>query len=567
VIRCLRAARPGDTTIGLRRRRLKVTKPVTVLAVAGMAALSGGPAMAATLNPPLIFPAVQVSTDLSPSRAYNEPNMLVDPKDPHILVIAGANYNAGTCVVFVSRDTGRTWSQSKAIARPSQYTTCVRADLGPYLGAAFGADGTLYIASAADSLGGQQDANDLYLARSTDLGDTWQFTIIHKGEVEHQFPTLTGTTHVDGEHYSLVQIATDPSNPGYVYVGARYGNANRTAPFGLFGQVPLRSVVAVSSDGGKTFTQPMDIMSAVPSTDIYGDFIPTLAVGATGTVYAFTREQVAPLAQGAPAATATSPPGTPGDGPRQLVSVSTDHGKTWTLDTVDSSAVHCPACTQNDEPSGAVSAKGSIYETWAQSSPEAGSPTNILFTSSTDGGKTWVPAMTLNDDKSAMDHAAPGISVAPNGRIDVAWLDFRPTLAFNPDATRANEQYWNVYYTYSTDGGHTWAKNMAVDDRPMDKNAGYTENSSYGLQAHAALMSTDDVTYFALSDSRAGTTTSPVEDYYFTTAVHRTTSSSRTTTTWQGIVLGIAIGVVAAGLLFLVIGLPLTRRRSVAKSE
>jgi hypothetical protein len=559
------AATSAETTIGRRRRRGAMATTATALAVVSMAALSGRPAVATTLNPPKLYPAVQVSTDLSPARAYNQPNMLVDPKDPSILVIAGANYNAGTCVVFVSRDTGRTWTESKGIARPASYVTCVRSDLGPYLGAAFGADGTLYIASAADSLGGQQDANDLYLARSTDLGDTWQFTIIHKGETAHQFPTLTGTTHEDGEHYSLVQIATDPSNPNYVYVGARYGNANRAAPFGLFGQVPLRSVIAASSDRGQTFTQPMDLMSAVPSSDIYGNFIPTLAVGATGTVYAFTREQVAPLATGAPPATATSPPGTPGDGPRQLVSVSTDHGKTWTLDTVDSSAVHCPSCTQNDEPSGAVSPSGSIYETWAQSTPDTGSPTNILFTSSTDGGKTWATAMTLNDDKSLMDHAAPGISVAPNGRIDVAWLDFRPTLAVNPDATRAMEQYWNVFYTYSTDGGKTWAKNMMVGDRPMDKNAGYTENSSYGLQAHPGLAATNDVTYFALSDSRAGTTTNPVEDYYFTTAVHSTTPSSKTTT-WQGIVLGIAIGVVGAGLLFVVVGLPLSRRRSVAKS-
>lgn len=560
-----RLARTGGSGIGTGRRTPSSRALVTALAAACLAGLQGGPAAAKTLSSPRLYPGVQVSTDLSPSRAYNEPNMLIDPKDPNTLVIAGANYNAGNCLVFVSRDNGRTWTQSKGIAKPNNYTTCVRSDLGPYLGAAFGADGTLYIASAADSMGGQQDANDLYLARSTDLGDTWQFTIIHKGETEHQFPTLTGDTHVDGDHYSLVQIATDPSNPNYVYVGARYGNANRAAPFGLFGQVPLRSVVAVSSDRGQTFTPPMDIMSAVPKTDIYGNFIPTLAAGATGTVYAFTREQVAPLAAGAPAATPTSPPGTPGDGPRQLVSVSTDHGKTWKLDTVDSSAVHCPACTQNDEPSGAVSADGNIYEAWAQSSGETGSPTNILFSRSTDGGKTWAAAATLNDDKSVMDHAAPGISVAPNGRIDVAWLDFRPTLAFNPAATKANEQYWGIYYTYSTDGGRTWAKNQMVNDRPMDKNAGYTENSQYGQQSHAALAATNDVTYFAWSDSRAGTTANPVEDYYFTTAVHNTPSSSKTTT-WQGIVLGIAIGIVATGLVFVVVVLPLSRRRSAASS-
>src|SRR6476661_4884059 len=80
------------------------------------------------------------------------------------------------------RDRGATWAASKASARPPQYATCVRSDLGPFLGATFAGDGSLVIVSAADNLGGQQDVNDLYAAHSTDLGDTWDFTIIHKGD-------------------------------------------------------------------------------------------------------------------------------------------------------------------------------------------------------------------------------------------------------------------------------------------------------------------------------------------------------------------------------------------------
>ena len=71
--------------------------------------------------------------------------------------------------------------QGPGLARPPQYKTCVRPDLGPYVGAEFGADGTLFLTSAADDAGGQQIVNDLYVARSEDLGDSWDFAIAHKG--------------------------------------------------------------------------------------------------------------------------------------------------------------------------------------------------------------------------------------------------------------------------------------------------------------------------------------------------------------------------------------------------
>lgn len=100
---------------------------------------------------PIVLPARQVTTDLRPGRAYNQPQLLVDPTDEDTLVIAGANYNAGACLDFLSRDGGATWRPGKALARPPQYQTCVRPDLGPYLGAKFGADGTLYLTSAADN--------------------------------------------------------------------------------------------------------------------------------------------------------------------------------------------------------------------------------------------------------------------------------------------------------------------------------------------------------------------------------------------------------------------------------
>jgi Neuraminidase (sialidase) len=521
-----------------------------------MGVLPSGTAHAASTKAPQVFPSEQVTTDDSPGRAYNQPQMLVDPKDPNILVIAGGNYNAGNCSVWVSRDGGKTWAAGKSAARPPGYATCVRSDLGPFLGAAFAADGSLVVVSAADNYGGQQDVNDLYAARSTDLGDTWNFTIIHKGEIAHQFPTDDGVGHVGGEHYSLVSATADPSDPRYVYGAARVGQADRSAPYGLFGKIPLRSVVAASSDGGKTFGQPVDILAGVPLNQIFGVFIPELSVGHDGTVYAFTREKAPPADPNNPFG-ATSPPGSPGAGGRKFVSISTDHGKTWKTTTVDDSAVHCGGCDW--PPAGAADPhNGNVYMVFSQSGNTSGTPTNVFFKGSTDGGKTWGNLIQLNDDKANVDHYYPGISVAPNGRIDVAWIDFRSTLAFDPTATPKTEKFWDLYYTYSTDGGKTWSKNIRISDRSMNKNEGYTVNDQYGMMGPAGVKSTDKTAYFAWSDSRRGTVQSPVEDYYFTTARFATAASS--TSRAGAYAAGAATGVLVAGVVLL-IGLLVMRGR------
>ncbi|MGH7685468.1 MAG: sialidase family protein [Candidatus Dormibacteria bacterium] len=393
---------------------------------------------------PQVFPSVQVTTSPSPVRAFNQPQMLVDPKDSNTLVIAGSDYNSGDCRVWVSRDAGRTWTEGKGSARPPQYATCVRSDLGPFLGAAFTPDGALVVISAADNLGGQQQINNLYAARSTDLGDTWAFTTIHAGQTDAQFQTALGTTVSGGEHYSLVSAAADPTNPQYVYAGARYQIASRAKPYGLFGVVPLRSVVAASSDGGKTFSQPVDIMKGIPQSQIFGGFIPMISVGADGTVYAVTRDDPVP-------ATATFTK-SDGEGGKRYVSMSTDHGSTWKTVLLDDSSVPLISCdggcrqlpTIHADPTNAKY----VYAAYSQSPPS--SPTsgqNVFLKVSSDSGKTWSSAVQLNDDRDNVDHLFPGVSVAPNGRIDVAWTDYRQSVILNGASSQKTERYWDIYYT------------------------------------------------------------------------------------------------------------------------
>jgi hypothetical protein len=469
---------------------------------------------------PVVLPAIQVTTDVRPARAYNQPQLTIHPDDTNVVVIGGANYNAGECLAFVSLDGGRTWRAGDGLARPPQYATCVRPDLGPYLGAEFGADGTLYLTSAADDAGGQQIVNDLYTARSQDLGDTWEFAIIHQGRESVEFIQQDGTPKMGGEHFSLVRMGTDPKDPRYVYAGARYQHAERTPPYGTFGIIPIRNMIAASSDGGRTFSPPVDPMANVPREEIWGAYVPSISVGPDGTVYSFTRERTPPADPNNPAGP-TTPPGAPGAGGRLLMSRSTDHGRTWTTKSIDDSPVTCGSRDRCQWiPEGTVDARsGRVYVVFAQADT-ATSETNVWLKWSGDGGETWSDRIRLNDDDTERDQYFPGVSVAPNGRVDVAWYDFRSDALFQPEGTFQTELWWDVYHTSSSDGGRTWTPNVRVSDRSMHRNEGYSLNSSYGLMGPMAVASTDEAALIAWADSRRGSVQTPTEDYYFTRVVY-----------------------------------------------
>ena len=530
--------------MGRRTRKAAGIAALGVLATAGVAGAQGGKAPPA----PTVYPASQVTTDIDPSRAYNQPQMLVDPKDPDVRVIVGANYNAGTCGAQVSVDGGRTWRAGKGNAKPTEYKTCVRSDFGPYLGGAY-ANGAIYLASAADDKGGQQDVNNLYLSRSTDLGDTWQTTIIHRGKADNAFTEVNGTTKIGGEHYSLVRMGIDHTNPSYVYVGARLGIADRTPPYGLFGNVVIRGVIAVSSDGGKTFSDPVDPMANLPRNEYAGSYVPSITVAPDGVVYAAMRERTPPSIADKPF-TAGMPAGSPGSGGRLLLASSTDHGKTWVTKSIDDSAVAGAGNTQANPEIAADPTTGKLYVIFGQRDT-ATSELNVWIMSSSDGGRTWSARTRVNHDSTARDHTLPGVSVAPNGRVDVAWADYRNDLQFQPAAARSAQLWWDVYYSYSADGGKTWADDIRISDRSMNKNEGYTFHSNYGLGGPQGVASTNAAAVFAWSDSRRGSVALPVEDYYFTTATFTSgtePSAGATSHTARDVALGSVITLVVVGI-------------------
>ncbi|MDQ4134120.1 MAG: hypothetical protein M3179_13175 [Actinomycetota bacterium] len=577
----------------------RAVRAASVCVLLGLMAI---PALAQEPAGPVVTPSVQVTQDVTPGRIHTEPQMLVHPDDPNLLVIAEVEFSTSTCHAYVSRDRGRTWAKSPATVVPPGYKSCVRPNFGSFFAARFGADGTLYMAGTAAATATNAGPNDPFVARSRDLGRTWEYTIIKKSE-ERDFPKADGTSVRDFERFGYVRLAVHPSDPKRVYAGFR-----RQGAFLPVAQASERTVVAVSTDGGVTFGPLTDVMERTfPLTDVKGSDQPGMAVASDGTLYAFTKERPplattpgptqgqlptppppantcrpASSAPGAPAwiptpTTANAPqPGQPGAGSRLLMSKSTDDGKTWTASVVDTSGLVCGPCLTT--PEAAVDPKtGDVYVVFEQSDSGPPGPRddrNIWFIRSTDGGATWSKRAQLNDDidpnrRPNYDQMFPGISIAPNGRVDVAWWDFRTDALYNPggngNTTRRDATCFDVFYTSSSDGGVTWAPNSRISDRSMNQFEGFAMNPAYDLRGPIGVASTNEEAHVAWSDSRNGSFELPTEDAYFATVTHEQAAAGDgdPAIKTSSLLLGLAIGLVVAGLAVLVLAI---RGRSTAPS-
>ncbi len=102
--------------------------------------------------------------------------------------------------------------------------------------------------------------------------------------------------------------------------------------------------------------------------------------------------------------------------------------------------------------------------------PPGDDPLDVHFIRSTDGGLTWTAPLRLNDDPGTSAWQWFGtMSVSPDGRIDVVWLDTRD----DPEFLSA------LFYTYSVDGGTTWSVNEKLT-ASFDPHLGWPNQNKLG---------------------------------------------------------------------------------------
>jgi len=104
--------------------------------------------------------------------------------------------------------------------------------------------------------------------------------------------------------------------------------------------------------------------------------------------------------------------------------------------------------------------------------PNGRSTTDVMVVRSTDGGLTFSAPKKINDDVFNPNkwHWFGTFSVAPNGRLDAVWYDSR-------NATNNIDS--QLFYSWSTDAGVTWAPNVAVSNS-FNPSEGYPNQDKIG---------------------------------------------------------------------------------------
>lgn len=116
--------------------------------------------------------------------------------------------------------------------------------------------------------------------------------------------------------------------------------------------------------------------------------------------------------------------------------------------------------------------QGNVYVVASLARYTNADPGDVMFSRSKDGGFTWEPPIRINDDQSDFNTQWLGtLSVAPNGRIDIIWLDTRDAVTGSDSSA--------LYYSYSLDEGNTWSENEKLS-ASFDPHIGYPNQSKMG---------------------------------------------------------------------------------------
>ena len=471
--------------------RKRTRRIAIVLAVAAGVATQGGAMAADDSDPVRITKAFNATgDDLSPTRTYSAPHVAVDPNDPLRMAAATPEYRTKVCRLMVTTNGGQNWRLLDSTPSPTSYPFCAHTSgINYQVQTAFGRDGTLYYAlsgydnndlTPADAHGGVYGNISVLLARSDDLGENWETTVVRSTRGATELSAAENNRPVTG-----LAVDTETGDQDTVYVGWRKSSAPGVS--GVVGQAML----SVSTDGGRSFGEPVEMADAwaatKPESEKWGGSNPYLAVDEEGTLYGVFS-----------GSTSVTP--SPQGGSNAIIAVrSTDKGKTFSFSEVNPPSPYYGGMQATWGPG--PEKQGTLHVVYEDKiGPTAGqSDRDIYYRRSSDGGRTWAEAVRLNgDDPQNLEpggghlQVGPNVTVAPNGRVDAAWWDFRDDIGgFTND----------VYYSYSEDNGRTWSKNYRITDRSIDRRIGIWSNG-YDMRTPIGIGSTNDLATLVWDDTR-----------------------------------------------------------------
>jgi hypothetical protein len=441
---------------------------------------------------PSLGAAVQVTNNPAPLRAHSSPQIAVNPKNGELALVESDVRGDRSCRVHISTNGGRSWFPGGDLMQEPYIDCSFYAEYGAYATAAYARDGTLYVAFvASEMLNRVRDdtPRHVFLARSGDGGRRFSTTRVFEAPDGNQDKGLNKGP----------MLAVDPSDSRRVYVGWRQGVFNPNV------KEKLKSNVAASSDGGRTFGPAVDL------TDARGGDYPELAVDSHGTVHAVYWVRVFP----------PTPSGQQGPVRPIVYRSSTDFGRTWSepkeIDPGNQAASR-PAALAADPKS------DTLYLVWhgnaeaMNQAPGFDSDLDIFLRRSLDAGKTWSDRIVVSDETIKANQYEPGIAIAPNGRVDIAWYDFRnsPGGLLTSTGHSGDKGLSDVYYASSTDKGRTFGRPIRVNDRSIDRSKGVWSNN-IDSKFNVGIASTNDAVFFAWQETRNAIGDTDAEDIYAAT--------------------------------------------------
>lgn len=409
--------------------------------------------------------------------AYNSPALAVDPTDSDTMVVV-ARVDRPQLSAFVHRsdDGGRTWSPVD-VPLPEGEIRAFAPDV------AFDGQGRLYVSFVTLS----DPANNptaVWMARSSTPGGD-----------------LAPPVKVAGPYAYQPRLAVDPSSETVHVTFVQASSAVESVRNG-FGPPPNPLMAATSTDGGRSFASPVEVSPEQRAR--VGAATPV--IGPRGRLYVLYQDF------GDDEDDFEGRPDRPlHDGRFSIVLArSDDRGATFDeAGVVDDDVV--PTERFNPyypkAPSVAVDRRnGTLYVTWADGTAE---DTDVFVRRSTTAGAEWAPRIRVNADRAASGSAQilPSVSVAPDGRVDIAFLD---------SSADRGKLFTAAALATSFDRGRTW-RTVVVSDQLFDPRVGppSPEPDAADLGSRIGLVSRPTGVVAVWPDTRKGTTDTGRQDIYF----------------------------------------------------
>lgn len=363
-------------------------------------------------------PPVQVNVDgfgrNIPGDAANEPSLAVDPAAPNRLVVAWRQFGSLTGAVrtagwATSDDGGRTWTFHGSIGGEVFRTDPVVAAAG---------NGRFMYYGLAEGY----TSADLF--RTVDAGATWLGPVAAFGGDK---PWMT----VDPEINHVYAVWSDSIGccEDRVFTRSTDGGLSFSDPVAI-GQTPVWGSMTVGLDGELLITGVLDIgtLGLARSNDARDPLSsPTFQVSSIDPGGSFFAFFIPPNPEGLP-------------------------GMVWV------------AVDRSDGPY-----RGSVY-VLSSLDPPGPDPLDVLLFRSTDGGETFSEAITVHTDALDTWQWFGTLDVAPNGRVDVAWIE-----NLDPERPQWNE----IRFASSSNGGASFSEPIAVSP-PFDSHLGWPGNRKMG---------------------------------------------------------------------------------------